>query len=40
VLEQLLDQTEHFELDLHSQPTRVNSLMVRRHATLPLRCTR
>jgi cytochrome P450 len=37
VLTSLLDQTEHFELT-DEPPTRVNSLMVRRHATLPLRC--
>jgi cytochrome P450 len=38
VLETLLDRTEHFELA--GEPRWVNSLMVRRHATLPLRCTR
>jgi cytochrome P450 len=37
VLTALLDQTECFELT-EQLPTRVNSLMVRRHATLPLRC--
>jgi cytochrome P450 len=37
VVSTLLDQTEHFELT-DDRPRRVNSLMVRRHATLPLRC--
>lgn len=37
VLETLLAQTEHFELA--GEPRWVNSLMVRRHATLPLHCT-
>jgi cytochrome P450 len=36
VLSALLDHTSRFELA--ETPTRVNSLMVRRHATLPLRC--
>ncbi|MFN8026899.1 MAG: cytochrome P450 [Acidimicrobiia bacterium] len=37
VLGTLLAQTEHFELA--GEPRWVNSLMVRRHATLPLHCT-
>lgn len=37
VLGTLLAQTEHFELA--GEPRWVNSLMVRRHATLPLYCT-
>jgi len=37
VLTALLDQTDHFEL-AGEPPTRVPSLMVRRHATLPIRC--
>lgn len=37
VLNELLDQTSHFELT-DEAPTWINSLMVRRHETLPLRC--
>jgi cytochrome P450 len=37
VLETLLDRTEHFEFA--GEPRWVNSLMVRRHAALPLQCT-
>ena len=37
VLAGLLDQTDHFELG-EQAPARVNSLMVRRHARLPIRC--
>ena len=37
VLTALLDHTDHFEL-AGQPPTWVNSLMVRRHATLPIRC--
>jgi cytochrome P450 len=37
VLAALLEETEHFEL-ADEPPTRVSSLMVRRHATLPIRC--
>jgi cytochrome P450 len=37
VLTALLDRTEHFEL-AGEPPRRVNSLMVRRHETLPVRC--
>jgi cytochrome P450 len=37
VLETLLDRTAHFELG--GRPRWVHSLMVRRHAALPLRCT-
>jgi cytochrome P450 len=37
VLGTLLERTRHFELA--GEPTRVNSVMVRRHATLPIRCT-
>jgi cytochrome P450 len=38
VLARLLDETEHFELVAEAPPVWVNSLMVRRHASLPLRC--
>ncbi len=38
VLATLLEVTAHFELADEPAPTRVNSLMVRRHATLPLHC--
>jgi cytochrome P450 len=37
VLTTLLDQTDHFEL-ADEAPTRVNSLMVRRHSRLPISC--
>jgi cytochrome P450 family 144 len=37
VLKALLDRTTHFELT-DQPPTRVNSLMVRRYATLPISC--
>jgi cytochrome P450 len=37
VLNALLDQTKHFGLT-DQQPARVNSLMVRRHTTLPINC--
>jgi cytochrome P450 len=37
VLDALLDRSEHFELA--GEPRWVNSLMVRRHAFLPLRCS-
>jgi cytochrome P450 len=37
VLDALLDRTAHFELA--GEPRWVNSLMVRRHASLPLRCS-
>jgi cytochrome P450 len=37
VLTALLDHTEHFEL-ADEPPVRVNSLMVRRHESLHIRC--